>query len=284
MHRWTPVAAALWAGCTNENQLDRHTIESVAATTGDFDNVEEPLNRMLVSHQTYEGLISVATWDPDYDPDVVSLKVEGLLGSTDEMRLHDSILVASGTRGLGAQEYNGLGADDGLVSDPAVLENVRDFVGRGGVLLCTDWSYDLVEAAWPDALGFLGDDAVYDDAQHGEIGTVSATVTEEILVSDLGMGVMSVSFDFSNWAVIEEVGADVTVWLVGDVEVRGDAGPEPRTRVPLLVSFEPEGPEAGSVVFLSFHIDAQTDAVIDQLLTTVVGDFQEESDATAAIE
>ena len=33
-------------------------VDNVAVTAGDFDDVAEPLNRMVVDHDTYEGIIS----------------------------------------------------------------------------------------------------------------------------------------------------------------------------------------------------------------------------------
>ena len=46
-------------------------------------------------------------------------------------------------------------------------------------------------------------------------------------------------------------------------------------QAPLLVRFVPAGSANGQVVVATFHIDAQNDFVIDQMLRTVVGDFKE---------
>lgn len=276
----------LAAGCAPDQELYSRVVDSVGVSMGDFDDVTAPLNRMVVKHTTYDGVISVATWDEDYDAESVSRKVEGLLGSYDELALHDTVMIASGTRGCGVREYNGLNADDHLVTDPAVLENLREYVRRGGTVVATDWSYDLIEAAWPDYIDFHGDDEAIDSAQRGEITTVTAEVANEQLAFDLDQDQVALSYNFSNWAVPESVSPEASVWFAGDVEVRlpDGAGVEAIGGAPLLVSFEPYGPELGRVVYASFHFDAQTAEVLDTTLRTVVGDFKEDVPDAQSIE
>lgn len=277
---WLCLAAVGLTGCTRDDGLKSIFGDSIATTAGDFDDVGAPFDRMVVNHEEYEGLISVATWDPDYNPDNVALKVETLLGGAD-LNEHRMVFVASGTRGLGKRQYNGLDPDDQLVSDPAVAERLQAYVRNGGSVLVTDWAYDLVEAAWPDLIDFYGEDTEYDAAQVGMIGTVSADITDERLSDKLGMSVMAVDYDFSNWGVIESVDEnDVTVWARGDISYRERDGEGERnlTDVPLLVSAFPEGPGAGRVVVSTYHLDAQTPQVVDDMLRVVVDNFEEHAD------
>lgn len=271
------------AGCNNEQTLTNNPINSVAVTTGDFDYVAAPLDRLIVDHESYEGLISVATWSDDYDPEAVSLKVEGLLGSEDEIVLHDVVLVASGTRGLGAQVYNGLEADDHLVSDPAVVQNVQDYVRDGGILVVTDWAYDLVQAAWPDQIRFIGDGS-FDAAQTGLNGTITARVVDSSLANALGSDSAALELDFSNWAVMTGVASSSTVHLEADVQYLGEAeeGVQDLAGAPMLVSFQPAGAR-GKVVLSSFHFDAQSEAMMDEMLTTVVADFKPTESTSIAV-
>jgi hypothetical protein len=271
-------------GCRRDDQLVRQLSDSIAVTTGDFDDIVEPLNRMVVARTEYEGLISVATWDDTYEPANVSLKVESLFGDGQELENHGVLFVASGTRGLGNTEYNGVDPDDQFVSDPYVAAEIADFVGRGGVLFATDWAYDLIEAAFPDAIDFLGNDTEFDAAQAGDMGVVQADVLEPALADAIQSDVLATRFDFSNWAVIEGVSDDVTVWLQGDATYRmqDGEGSQEISDVPLLVSFSPSGARNGRVIYASFHVDAQTDAVIDQVLRTVIGDFEERADEPVA--
>jgi len=260
---------ALLLGCTQEQEFIEIPIDAIAVSSGDYDHMEALLLRQLVNYQLYEGFIVGATYDPDIDPDLMTLEVEGLLGSDDELENYGAVFVNSGTRGLGRWVYNGVDTDDALVSDAAVIKNVTDFVAGGGVLVASDWSYDLIEACWPGMITFVGDETVLDDAQRGQRGTVQALVHREALVNDLGQNVVSIDYDFSHWATIASVSSDVEVILSGDVmyrvsELEGDIELED---VPLLVAFD-HG--AGSVYFSTFHWHVQNPTVADTILFSVV--------------
>ena len=138
------------AGCTIDTPLTPMIDGSIAVTAGDFDDVQQPFNRMVVRTQAYEGLISSATWDDQYDPANNALKVEDLIGQGNDIVNHGLIVFASGTRGLGARSYDGLEADDKFVADADAKARVTRSVSVGSVLLMTDWAYDLAERTWPD--------------------------------------------------------------------------------------------------------------------------------------
>lgn len=268
------------AGCQSDRGLYADSLTSVAVVAGDFDEMAEPLNRMDVRHEVYEGIISVATWDTGWEHEQVALKVEGLLTDAGVMRTYDAVFVASGTRGLGVRQYNGLEPDDHLVRDPDVEAAVRRYVEElGGTLFVTDWGYDLVEAVWPEAIDFLGEDTTLDAAQRSEIGEVFASIEEQSLSDALGLDVLPLAFNYSNWALVEAVGPETTVWSRGDVTYRLEDGGgfATMTNAPLLVSFSAG---SGRVVYASFHVNAQLDNTMDALLAEVVGDFEEGPGAT----
>ncbi|MFH1465569.1 MAG: hypothetical protein ABIO70_14375 [Pseudomonadota bacterium] len=270
MRRALPLlAAGLLLGCNPEQEFHEIPIDAIAVTSGDYDRMESLLVRQLVSYQLYEGYIVGATYDPDIDPGLIALKVEGLLPSKDELDHYGALFVNSGTRGLGEYVYNGVEADDGLVSDPAVADAVTTWVAGGGALVVSDWGYDLVEACWPDKLAFVGDDEVYDDAQRGARGTVQAMVHDQALVNDLGQNVVSIAYNFSHWAAIREVGEGVTTYLSADVQFRASEAEGDITLedAPLLVGFD-HG--SGHVYFSTFHWDAQTTAVSDAMMFSIV--------------
>ena len=259
----------LLLGCTPEQEFIEIPIEAIAVTAGDYDRMETLLVRQLVNYQLYEGYIVGATYEPDLDPDDIILEVEGLLASEDELENYGAVFVNSGTRGLGQFVYNGVEADDGLVSDSAVVDHVTHFVSGGGVLVVSDWGYDLIEACWPEMITFVGDEAVLDDAQRGARGTVQAMVHREALVNDLGQNLVSIDYDFSHWATIAAVSDEVEVILSGDVTYRADEleGEVELDDVPLLVAFE-HG--SGNVYFSTFHWRAQTSTVADTILFEIV--------------
>lgn len=269
------VCGALLFGC-NEQEFSSQSMNSIAIATGDFDDISESMDRMLINHTIYDGIISTATWDPDYESMNMALQVETLLGSSLEMRKHDSVFLSSGMRGVGEFQYNGVLEDDFFVSDSHIISNVYDYVASGHTVLLTDWTYEILEWAWPDAVDFLYKDESIDRAQLGVLEDVTARVTDDLLADALGMDSIAIHFNYSNWAVMESVSSDVTVWLRGDISYREDdaIGDTMLTDVPLLVSLRPfDG--AGRVVFSSFHMNAQNDYIADQILRTVVGPFQE---------
>ena len=278
MKRFKPSVLGLillGSGCSDQEFLVRLN-NSVAVTVGDFDEVAAPLNRMVVKHTDYDGVISTTTWNPNYTGSS-ALSVEGLFGDLGEMMEHDAIFVASGTRGLGARQYNGLSEDSQIVASPEAVENVREFVARGNTLLVTDWGYDLVEATWPDYVTFAGEETGLDAAQRGSEGDIQAVVSDEVLATAIETDSIELSYNFSNWAVIESVREDVRVLMRGDVTYLDPSGigTVSLSQVPLLIQFEPPGGLEGQVVFSTFHMDAQNAFVVDETLRTVVGRFKE---------
>jgi hypothetical protein len=273
------------SACVRDDGLTKRNNNSVAVTIGDFDEVAAPLNRMVVKHTDYDGVISTTTWDPSYGGQG-SLTVEGLFGSLQEMAEHDAIFLASGTRGFGLRQYNGLLDDNQIVSDELALENVREFVAKGNTLLLTDWAYDLVEAVWPEKVQFVGDEAVLDSAQRGLEGDIHGTIVDRSLALAIETDSLELSYNFSNWAVMASVDPSVDVLVSGDVTYLDPSG-EGNISIsdaPLMVRFEPPGGLGGQVVLTTFHLDAQNEFVIDQMLRNVVGRFRENDPEAMAIE
>jgi hypothetical protein len=268
----TPILA-LALGCVTENTFVEQPFESIAVVAGDFDQIEQNLNRLEVAYSTYEGFIEGPSYDDSVDPDLIALKSESLFTAMDEdgnpeLFIHDAVFVNSGARGFGAYEYQGLEEDDHLVGDEQVVELLQDYVERGRTVMVSDWAYDLIEAAWPDMIDFYGEDEDLDAAQVGVAGRVAG----EVVGLDLGEAIgeqMSIEMNYSHWALIEDVHPDVVVHVQGDVVYRKSAseGEDTATGVPLLVSF-PVG--AGQVVFSSFHWNAQTAGASDAAMVALI--------------
>jgi len=159
--------------------------------------------------------------------------------------------------------------DDGLLTDPVAMENIREFVDRGGRLVLSDWTYDLIVALWPDKIDFYGDEATLDTAQVGVLSQINASVPDSGLAEALGDDAISLAYNYSNWAVIESVSDDVVVHVSGDVTYRISAsdGYGELTDVPLLVSFTQGG---GQVVFSTFHWMAQNPDLGERIMLEVV--------------
>ena len=91
--------------------------DDVAVVSGDFDHMAEILVRLDISYTDFEGYIERAIYDERMDPDINSLKVEGLFhGENDRegvptINTYDAVFINSGTRGLGEYVYNGVDPD-----------------------------------------------------------------------------------------------------------------------------------------------------------------------------
>lgn len=264
----------LAAGCTQDQALSEISLDRVAAVAGDFDQVEEALNRLLVYHAVYEGYIAGPVYDSELSPGDNALAVETLLTGTDtegtvELYRHDAVFVNSGVRGLGDERYNGQEADDSLLQDPTAVANLVGYVEAGHVLVVSDWAYDLVEAGWPEAVAFWGEEDQPDAAQVGTSEVVLASVEDAALAESLGGATLQLSFDYSHWVVMVDTAADTRVYLRGDVELRpyDDAGVVSLPDVPLLVGFDAG---QGQVLLSAFHWRAQRGAVADALLQALL--------------
>ena len=288
-HRLTLVlGGALLVGCKSDNEIKAITIEQAAVVTGDFDRVEEVLARYEVQHDLFEGYIDQAIYEEDVDPELMNPKVEALWLANnpkgDPLTVdYDAIFVNSGSRGLGKYVYNAVEEDNAFLIDPRVSVSMDAFMLQGGVLIVSDWSYDLVEALWPDKITFLNEHDGADAAQAGLDDTVSAEIVDPALAAAADSSNLDLDFDFSYWSVIREVSSDVTVHLQGDVQFRSSAGQGALVLedAPLLVSFETSN---GRVIVSSFAWKAQKAGVTDLILLTLLDGLEVEvrSDQTAA--
>ena len=131
-----------------------------------------------------------------------------------------------------------------------VLQGIRDYVNSGGTILATDWSYDVVERAFPDMIDFLGDDLIADSAQQGEPGNLTATVQDVDMANAIGAGQVEVVYDMSVWPLVESTSPDVVVHLAGDAPYRVGMDVQHVSQSPLLLSFEQGG---GRVIFTTYR-------------------------------
>ena len=264
----------------SDNNFAEVKLDAIATSMGDFDDVSQVLLSQDIGSAPYNGYIVQGTWDTSdtaptrEDP---GNTVEQLVTTADEkgdwiIGSFNAVFINSGTRGLGASVYNDpTTPDDAILTDATAVANVCDFANGGGTLVVTDWAYDIVEACWPDEIEFVGDDTVIDAAQVGAAGDVLADINDQTLTDSVGASAVNVTYDYSAWAVIEDVTGDVEVLMSGDVTYqKSDAeGYDTLTDVPLLVRFVAGGGN-GRVIFGTFPWLRQNGAVGQSLLLGAV--------------
>jgi hypothetical protein len=238
------------AGCDDDVGLNVINFGATAIVTGDFDTVEQLIQE--VSQETaiaadlsiYDGYISGPHFEHEIDvAESFSGTVEDLLRSDPYdggLGGFDTVFFSDGMRGVNVREYNGVVADDHLVSDGTVVDNVRSQGELGRRLYFSDWTYDLMERAWPDLVDWVGDDTEIDDAQRGTAQVVAARIVDPSLAGAMGVpegSEIEVEFNYGVWAVAESVADNVNVLVEADVVV--------------------DDPETGVVIFTSYHNEAQ---------------------------
>jgi hypothetical protein len=214
----------------------------VAVITGHYDDWEAVLDQVGVNnYELIDGMTQAELSQFLSDP--ANLAEFGALFFAGGHVEEDVIYDTDGTDTAGTVE--------------AVRTSIRDYVSGGGFVYASDWSYDVVEACWPDRLEFLGPDDEPDAAQLGEPDTVAAHITDHPMADAVGGTNIDVSFDLDTWPVLVGVGDDVTVYERADsVPYREGTEQSTRDDSPLLVGFDQDD---GHVVFSSWRVASNTD-------------------------
>jgi hypothetical protein len=192
----------------------------IALIKGDYDDINIVLESLgFANYRSIDGTSAAA--------------ITEFLTDLDQMRAYDVIF------------FNGGHVEQGIFYDVnthnelpvQIISNLRTYVEEGGSVYGSDWAYDVIELAWPDAIDFLGDDNIPNSAQLGEYDSVNAGVTDEALALELGTTSVNVSYDLPVWPPIERVEGYVSVHLTGTVHYNEGADVSTLANVPLLVSF-----------------------------------------------
>ena len=191
---------------------------------GAFDHVEDVLASVGISHVSVPGVTNTA--QVLLDPDLAD-RVDLL--------------------------FINCGAHD--ARDPEVAENLRRFVFAGGSVYVSDLAYDLVEAAFPEALALAGDDATQDAAEVGRVLEFSAQLLAPELLLGLSQGRLPVALD-GDYAVVEAAGPGAEVLAVGPTTGLGQG------LAPVVIRYRP-GATTGAVLYTTLHDSA---AVADPLV------------------
>ncbi len=244
----------------------------LAVITGDWDEVQVLLDSLGLAYDTYEG-------EPDWANPESESEAMGLLLNPSKMAEYDAILINCGTLDRdfisATVDYGDWGDDPVATIDynaPA-YKNLRDFVKNGGSVYASDWAWPIAEGLSANAIDFHGDETnnaynVLVGAEGGE----TADVTDAGLQSFLNADTVQLDFDLDSWAVIDDVGAGVDVYVRGDatfyLDMWGDET-DTLTSRPLLVGFRPFT-SGGYVIYTTFHYHAQPSAEMVDVLKYLI--------------
>ncbi len=156
----------------------------------------------------------------------------------------------------------------------AALEYVHLFP-----LYASDLSWAYIEAAFPNAFDFYGDDDLPNTAQAPDgpqkaVGNqdVPATVIDPVLAEKIGTTVFTAKYGSGPLIVVDEAAPGGAVHVKGPVDLNEDVGPfdPPKKHAgPLVMSRKPTN-SSGSLVYTTFHNDEQADALMETILYYLV--------------
>lgn len=154
-----------------------------------------------------------------------------------------------------------------------VLENLRRFVAEGGSIYLSDWSYDLLELLYPDAVDWLGDDELRNEAEAGLRQIFVGTVLDEDIKAILGRDRASLVYGQSRIAVPVALGEGSRALITADILVEEEGGDSTFSEVPVLLEHRPEtldGPSDGRIIFTTFHNGSDNTEAMDEVLRAIV--------------
>ena len=215
-------------------------------------DVLDPLTTLVVQgdYDDAQGLVLPFGFPTEYVDGQDGDELAALLSDLDLRSSYDLIIVESGIA------EDGVLRGTGDVPDQ-VVAGVQAYVEAGGVLLVTDWSYDLVLRAFPGYVSFVGDDDTADSAQTGVSDQISAVVSDDGLATASGMDSVDLAFSRPGWAVVTGHDPGVSPLLQGPVVYEKDGVASSIDLAPLLIRF-PRG--EGTVVFSAFSLEENDDA------------------------
>ena len=155
------------------------------------------------------------------------------------------------------------------------FENLRRFVVEGGSIYLSDWSYDLLEALYPDAVDWLGDDLVWNDAEHGLQQYFVGDVLDADIAGVLGLERAALRYEQSRIAVPLSLGSGARPLITADIDVEDELGdPMSLTDVPVLLEYRPpslaDRADPGRIIYTTFHNGAANTPDMDEVLRAII--------------
>lgn len=211
----------------------------IAVVTGEWDDVGTVLLDVGVDAgdiTTFEGFYSGTSW------------VSTLLENPATLASYDIVFI-----NCGADIFE-------AIESPSALANLRQFVTEGGSVYASDLTYDLIEAAFPSYIDFLGDDTVLQDAVQGEIAdALPAVVSDAALAGALGTTNVSIAYPYG-FAVMQSASSGVRIYIRGDAPLWTGGN---LSNVPHTAGFTVG---QGNVIYTSFHQEPGVNATLEQVL------------------
>lgn len=224
------------------------------------DNVEEVLTKLGFTNFT---LVDTHSAFGEHDEDTPSWLVEEF-GDYSLFSDNDILFINCGSHEWAVDN-----------ADPAELDgafaNLRTFVAQGGSIYMSDWSYDLFEELWPDAVNWLGDDNVRNEAELGVQQIFVGDVVDNDLRAVLGRDRASLRYDLGRIAMPKELGPGSRAMITAAIESEDPDGGSnlDLLEVPVLLEHQPADAE-GRVIYTTFHNGGSNTEAMDEVLRAII--------------
>lgn len=220
---------------TEDTCLDPDSVR-IAVVEAEWDSVEHLLRDLGLTYDVYDGANGLY----------------GLLSPDGALDDYDVLFINCG-------DYRS------IIDDlPALAPQLDRWVRAGGSLYVSDWAWQVVEAAWPEAIDFHGADTSFEAPAVGAAATVQADVVDTVVAYAVGDDTAEIIYDLDAWVVLDQAGEGVDVLVQADVVTM--TATSALTDRPLAVRFSP----GGRVVFTSFHNDRQITRDMDAALREII--------------
>jgi len=143
--------------------------------------------------------------------------------------------------------------DDADYPSSTVINNVEQYVEEGGVIYASDWAMNLIIGSFPGKINFL---------EYGGMisWSIDSYIVDDALRQYLSKSLIDIEYDLGGWCVIDSVAPDVTTLIRGEAHTYSGTLPDK----PLSVRFSYG---LGTVIYTTFHNEAQITADIEKVLT-----------------
>ena len=133
------------------------------------------------------------------------------------------------------------GLDASKASDPATIENLRQYIADGGIIYASDYASVYAQALFPSDFISVG--------SSGDVQTAPGTIVAQSLLDFVGKPDVEIRYDLGAWKTLDEISSNLTVLLTGTYT----AGGSTQSNRPLAVVLDYG---AGHLVYTTFHNEA----------------------------
>jgi len=198
----------------------------IGVITGDWDNIEYALDKLKLDYDWIDG--TSGEWgggDQAYQ----------LLHNSNQLNKYDVVFI-------------NCSPTNSEIMDSSVAANLKSFVKKGGSLYLSDYAFVYFEETWPQYVDFPGDPYVVDGWQ-----TAKGTIVDPPLIAylgGLGNELIDLKYDLGPLVKADSIAAQTLLHVEAWFNEFNDT-------LPVMMSFNPEPPDGGRVIYTTFHNSEQ---------------------------